>query len=83
MASYRGGYEVILKQIENATKNCKRGSFRGENTTIVIDVLITDKGKVAKVDFVKADVTLCNDAIQSAIKEATRSGCREELVTSR
>lgn len=72
MATYRGGYAVILKQIEDATKNCKRGSFKGKDTTIIIDVLITDKGKVAKVEFVKADVTLCNDDIQKAIEKATQ-----------
>jgi len=72
MATYRGGYAVILKQIEDATKNCKRGSFKGKDTTVVIDVLITDKGKVAKVEFVKADVTLCNDDIQKAIEKGTQ-----------
>lgn len=72
MATYRGGYTVILKQIEKATKNCKRGSFKGKDSTIIIDVLITDKGKVAKVEFVKADVTLCNDDIQKAIESGTQ-----------
>lgn len=72
MATYRGGYAIILKQIEDATKNCKRGSFNGKDTTVIIDVLITDKGKVAKVEFVKADVTLCNDHIQKAIEKATQ-----------
>lgn len=72
MATYRGGYTVILKQIEDATKNCKRGSFKGKDTTIIIDVLITDKGKVAKVEFVKADVTLCNEAIENAIKNGNQ-----------
>ncbi len=72
MATYRGGYAVILKQIEDATKNCKRGSFKGKDTTIIIDVLITDKGKVAKVEFVKADVSLCNEAIENAIKNGNQ-----------
>jgi len=72
MATYRGGYTVILKQIEDATKNCKRGSFNGKDTTIIIDVLITDKGKVAKVEFVKADVTLCNDEIQKAVEKGNQ-----------
>lgn len=72
MATYRGGYAVILKQIEDATKNCKRGFFKGKDTTIIIDVLITDKGKVAKVEFVKADVTLCNEAIENAIKNGNQ-----------
>ena len=72
MATYRGGYAVIWKQIEDATKNCKRGSFKGKDTTIIIDVLITDKGKVAKVEFVKADVTLCNEAIENAIKNGNQ-----------
>lgn len=72
MATYRGGYTVILKQIEDATKNCKRGSFKGKDSTIIIDVLITDKGKVAKVEFVKADVTMCNEAIENAIKNGNQ-----------
>ena len=72
MATYRGGYTVILKQIEDATKNCKRGSFKGKEATVIIDVLITDKGKVAKVEFVKADVILCNDAIQNAIEKGNQ-----------
>ncbi len=72
MATYRGGYEVVLKQIETATKNCKRGSFKGKDANIIIDVLITDKGKVAKVEFVKAEVSLCNDDIRSAIEKTTQ-----------
>ncbi len=72
MATYRGCYAVILKQIEDATKNCKRGSFKGKDTTVIIDVLITDKGKVAKVEFVKADVTLCNDDIKNAIEKGNQ-----------
>lgn len=72
MASYRGGYEVLLKRIEAATKNCKTGSFKGKEATIVIDVLITDKGKVAKIEFVKSPTSLCNDAIKSTIENATQ-----------
>lgn len=72
MATYRGGYAVILKQIEDATKNCKRGSLKGKDTTVVIDVLVTDKGKVAKVDFVKADNSLCNNDIRNTIEKATQ-----------
>lgn len=70
MASYYGGYQVVLKKIEEATKHCKKGSFNGKDSTIIIDVLITDKGKVAKVDFVKADVSLCNNEIRKAIETA-------------
>ncbi|WLD23046.1 hypothetical protein NU10_10030 [Flavobacterium dauae] len=72
MATYRGGYEVILKQIETATKNCRRGSFKGKDAVIVIDVLITDKGKIAKIEFVKSPTDLCNDAIKSTIENATQ-----------
>ena len=72
MAKYRGGYQVLLKQIEEGTRKCKRGSMKGKDTTLLIDVLVTDKGKVAKVEFVKADVTLCNEAIENAIKNGNQ-----------
>jgi len=70
MASYIGGYQSILKQIEIATKNCSKGKLRGKDTTLIIDVLITDKGKVAKVDFVKAEVSLCNEDIRKTIENS-------------
>lgn len=72
LASYRGGYKVVLNQIEEALKNCKMGRFKGkdENKMVVIDVIISDKGKVVKVDFVKAPINLCKDEIRSAV-EAT------------
>jgi len=72
LASYRGGYKVVLNQIEEALKNCKMGRFKGkdENKMVVIDVTISDKGKVVKVDFVKAPINLCKDEIRSAV-EAT------------
>lgn len=72
LASYRGGYKVVLNQIEQALKNCKMGRFKGkdENKMVVIDVIISDKGKVVKVDFVKAPINLCKDEIRSAV-EAT------------
>lgn len=70
LASYRGGYEVVLNQIEKATKNCKRGMIKAKEAIIVIDVLVTDKGKVAKVEVVKQTTDLCiNDIIKTV--EAT------------
>lgn len=72
MASYRGGYDVLLKQIEKATKNCKRGKIKGANSTIVMDVLITDKGKVARIDFVKNETDLCVNEIHSTLEKATQ-----------
>lgn len=74
LASYRGGYKVVLKQIEEALKNCKMGRFKGkdENKMVVIDVIISDKGKVMKVDFVKAPVNLCKDEIRSAVESTSQ-----------
>lgn len=70
LASYRGGYDVILKKIESATKHCKRGKFKGKEATVIIDILISDKGKVVKVDFAKAGTDLCNDDIKKAIESS-------------
>lgn len=72
MAKYRGGYQVLLKQIEDGTRKCKRGSMKGKDATLLIDVLVTDKGKVAKVDFVKADVSICNDAIKQIVEQSNQ-----------
>ena len=74
LASYRGGYKVVLKQIEQALKNCKMGRFKGKdaNKSVVIDVLISDKGKVVKVDFVEAPVNLCKDEIRSAVEASNQ-----------
>lgn len=70
MATYRGGYGTVLGKIESATRNCKRGKFKGKDAAVVIDILVSDKGKVVKVDFVKAPTDLCNDDIRKTI-EAT------------
>lgn len=72
MATYRGGYEVVLKQIETATKNCKSGKIKGKDAVLIVDVLVTDKGKVAQVDFVKSPVNLCNNDISNTIKNTTQ-----------
>ena len=72
MATYRGGYEVVLKKIETATKNCKNGQIKTKDALLVVDVLVTDKGKVAQVDFVNSPVSLCNNDILSAIKSTTQ-----------
>lgn len=72
MATYRGGYDVLLKQIEKATKNCKRGKIKSANSTIVMDVLVTDKGKVARIDFVKNETDLCVNEIRSVLEKATQ-----------
>ena len=72
MATYRGGYEVVLKKIETATKNCKNGQIKTKDALLVLDVLVTDKGKVAQVDFVNSPVSLCNNDILSAIKSTTQ-----------
>lgn len=70
LASYRGGYEVLLKRIEEATKNCKKGKFKGKEAAVVIDVLISDQGKVVKVDFINDTVSLCYNDIRSAIEKS-------------
>lgn len=74
LASYRGGYKALLEQIEGALKNCKMGKFKGKdaNKSLVIDVLISDKGKVVKVDFVKAPVNLCKDEILSVVEASNQ-----------
>lgn len=72
LASYRGGYAVVLNKIETATKNCKRGKFKGKDAAVVLDILISDKGKVVKVDFVKSPTELCNDDIRKAVEASNQ-----------
>src|SRR5690554_3875806 len=72
MARYRGGYEVLLKQVEAATKNCKKGKIKSKNKNaeIVAEVLVDKTGKVVDVQIIKADVHLCENEIISALKAA-------------
>lgn len=70
LASYRGGYKVVLNKIEGALKNCKKGKFKGKDATLVIDILISDKGKVVKVDFVKSPTELCKNDIKDAVEKS-------------
>ncbi len=72
MAKYHGGYNVLLKKIEAATKICKRGKFKGKQASVIIEVLVTDKGKVAKVDFVNEDFSLCKDVIRETIEKSNQ-----------
>ena len=72
MATYRGGYEVVLKKIETATKNCKNGQIKAKDALLIVDVLVTDKGKVAKVDFVKTPESLCENDIINAVKSTNQ-----------
>lgn len=72
MAKYHGGYQVLLNKIDTATKNCKRGKFKGRKASVLIDVLITDEGKVGKVDFITEDVSLCKDVIRETIEKSNQ-----------
>jgi len=72
MARYRGGYEVLLKQVEAATKNCKKGKIKSKNKNaeIVAEVLVDKTGKAVEVHIIKADVDLCKKEIISSLKAA-------------
>ena len=72
MASYRGGYDVLLKNIEAATKNCKKGRYNKKNPLVIAEVLIGKEGKVLDVKIVKAEVILCNNEIINALRKTTQ-----------
>lgn len=72
MAKYRGGYKVLLKQVETATKNCKNGALKSKNKNaeVIAEVLVNRTGKVMDVQIIKADSELCKKEIISALKDA-------------
>lgn len=69
IASYRGGYDALLKKIETATKNCRRGKMKSKNThaVVVAEVLVDARGMVADAQIIKEDVNFCNDEIIATI----------------
>jgi len=67
MASYPGGYEKLLKEIEASTKNCKKGMLKRKNAILTIDILISKSGIVKQVEFPRADTKLCKEDIKNAI----------------
>jgi len=71
LARYHGGYEVVLKKVEEATKTCKKRKLKGKrkNAVVVVELLINRKGEVKEVNIVRADADFCNDAIVNALKE--------------
>src|SRR5690606_9861787 len=74
MARYRGGYEVLLKQVETATKNCKKGALKSKNKNaeVIAEVLVDKTGKVMDVQIIKADSDLCRNDIINALKKSTQ-----------
>ena len=72
MASYRGGYDVLLKSIEAATKNCKKGKINKKNPLVISEILVDKEGKVLDVKIVKAEVVLCNNEIINALRRTTQ-----------
>lgn len=72
LASYRGGYDVLVAQIKRATKHCRRGKSKKIKSKIIVDILITDKGKVARVDFVVNETNLCVNEILATIEKSAQ-----------
>ena len=72
IASYRGGYDALLKKIETATKHCKSGKIRNQKAEVVAEVLIDKTGKATDVQFIKADTDLCQNDIIKALKTANQ-----------
>lgn len=74
MASYRGGYDVLLKNIEAATKNCKKGKMKAKRKTreLVAEVLVSKTGEALEAKIIKAEVALCNNEIISALRKSTQ-----------
>ncbi|HLW63565.1 MAG TPA: hypothetical protein VKY33_09220 [Flavobacterium sp.] len=70
MARYRGGYEVLLKEIETATKNCKKGKLkkRVKRAEVVAEILVSKIGEVTEVYIIKAEADLCKSEIINALK---------------
>lgn len=71
LARYHGGYDVVLKQVAEATKRCKGRKLRKtkKSAVVVAELLINRKGEVKEVNIVRADADFCNDAIVNALKE--------------
>lgn len=70
LASYRGGYEVLLKRIETATKNCKSGKMKSKNKNaqVVAEVLISKTGEVSDAVIIKSEADFCDRDIVMSLK---------------
>lgn len=71
LARYHGGYDVVMKKVEAATKNCKKRKLKGKrkNAVVVAELLINRKGEVVEVNIVKSEADFCDEAIIKALKE--------------
>lgn len=72
MASYRGGYDVLLKSIEAATKNCKKGKMKTKRKTgeVIAEVLVSKTGEVLEAKIIKSDADFCDRDIMLTLKRS-------------
>jgi len=70
MASYRRGYDVLLKNIEAATKNCKRGKTKRKTGEVVAEVLVSKIGEALEAKIIKSDADFCDRDIVLTLKRS-------------
>lgn len=72
MASYRGGYNAFLKQIEAATKNCKKGKLKNKDAEMTVEFVVGKDGKVSDVKVLKQGSDLCENDVKNAIYKSNQ-----------
>lgn len=72
IASYRGGYDVFLKQVETATKNCKKGKLKKKDAEMLVEFVVGKDGKVSDFKVLKQDSDLCENDVKNAVYKSNQ-----------
>lgn len=72
MASYRGGYNAFLKQIEAATKNCKKGKLKNKDAEMTVEFVVGKDAKVSDFKVLKQGSDLCENDVKNAIYKSNQ-----------
>ncbi len=73
LAKYRGGYEVLRQELQEAVKICKRGRYKRKvDSEVIAEVLVDSKGWVTEVYIIRAATDLCKEEIINALKSSKK-----------
>jgi len=73
LAKYRGGYEVLRQELQEAVKICKRGRYKRKvDSEVIAEVLVDSKGRVTEVYIIRAATDLCKEEIINALKSSKK-----------
>lgn len=73
LAKYRGGYEVLRQELQEAVKICKRGRYKRKvDSEVIAEVLVDSKGMVTEVYIIRAATDLCKEEIINALKSSKK-----------